>query len=170
MKQCLIVIDMQNGVFSLKRPVYREDALVEAVQKTVRFARNHGIPVVFSLHGNGTFLREGTAEHQVIGALHVENGDILIRKSKPDIFDGTNLDTVLRQRGISSLIVAGVISNGCVRRACESALAKGYAVTLAEDAHSTFYAGAEKVIAQVNREMERAGVRLLLAGGLCLEK
>ena len=26
MKRCLIVIDMQNGVFSLKRPVYRKDA------------------------------------------------------------------------------------------------------------------------------------------------
>ena len=170
MNRCLLVIDMQNGVFSLQRPVYRKDALVEHVQEAVRFARDQGIPVIFSLHENDTFLKAGSEGHRMIGALRTENGDVLLRKSKPDIFDGTKLDELLRQRGISSLLVAGVISNGCVRRACETALAKGYAVTLIEDAHSTFYAGAEKVIARVNRDMAQAGARLLSADRLRMEK
>ena len=116
---------MQNGVFSLKRPVYRKNALIENVRKTIRFAREHGIPVVFSLHENDTFLRAGTAGHR--------------------------------------LIVAGVISNGYVRRACQSALEKGYSVTLVKDAHSTFYGNAEKAVGRVNREMESAGARVVPA-------
>lgn len=163
MKQCLIVIDMQNGVFSLKRPVHRKDALVENVLKTIRFAREHSIPVVFSLHENGTFLRAGTAEYQLIGALSVREEETIIRKSQPDVFAGTNLDEALRRRGISSVIVAGVISNGCVRRACQSALERGYSVTLVKDAHSTFYNNADKVIGRVNREMESAGARVVPA-------
>ena len=163
MKRCLIVIDMQNGVFSLKRPVYRKDALVENVLKTIRFARDHGISVVFSQHENDTFLRTGSDGHRIVDALSVREEDTVIRKPRPDIFAGTNLDETLRQRGISSLMITGVISNGCVRHACQSALEKGYSVTLVKDAHSTFYAGPEKVITRVNREMELAGASILTA-------
>lgn len=166
MRQCLIVIDMQNGIFSMKRPVYRRDALVKNVGKAVRFARERNIPVVFSLHENNTFLKTVSEGHRMIDELRAKRGDTLIRKSHPDIFTGTGLEEILKRLGITSLIVAGVISNGCVREACETALAKGYSVTLVEDAHSTFYASAEKVIDRVNLEMERAGARLASAEGL----
>lgn len=52
----------------------------------------------------------------------------------------------------------------CVKAACLSALSTGYDVCLLSDAHSTFYKNAETIIAQTNRDMEAAGVRLLTAG------
>ena len=169
MKQALIVIDMQNGVFSLKRPVYRKDALAASVKKAVRFARNNGMPVMFSLHENDTFLRRGTEGHRLIDALEARAGDLAVHKSQPDIFVDTDLDAVLRRRGIAALIVTGVISNGCVRRACQSALEKGYSVTLVKDAHSTFYANAATIVERINLEMKRAGVRLVSVDALCAD-
>ena len=52
----------------------------------------------------------------------------------------------------------------CVKAACLSALSRGYDVFLLSDAHSTFCKNAEKIIAETNREMEAAGVRLLTVG------
>lgn len=59
------------------------------------------------------------------------------------------------------MIVAGLLSNGCVRDACLGALKRGYAVCLLRDAHSTVYQNAKKIIGDVNREMEAAGVRVI---------
>ena len=57
MKQALIVIDMQNGVFA-RRPVYRKDTLIGNVRSALQHAGDHGYPVIFSLHANNTFLLE----------------------------------------------------------------------------------------------------------------
>ncbi len=166
MKQGLLVMDLQRGVFSLQRPVYQADALLRNVQQTLRFARERGLPVIFSLHGNDTFLQEGTPGHSLLDGLAVRPADILVRKSKPDVFADTELDAVVRNLELTSLLVTGVISNGCVRQACLSALERHYEVTLIKDAHSTFYANAETVIRRVNREMETAGARIVSADEL----
>ena len=161
MKQCLLVIDMQNAVFSLKRPVYRKEILIENVQQAVAIAGERGMQVVYSLHENDTFLKKGTFGHRLTGPLAVREGDLLIHKSKPDVFGDSYLEETLRRLHIASLTIAGVISNGCVRTACLSALAKGFAVTLLSDAHSTFFANPEKHIAGVNSAVERAGARVI---------
>ena len=166
MKQCLIVIDMQNAVFALKKPVYRKDKLIENVAKAVRTAREHGMQIIFSLHENDTFLKKGTDGHQLLEPLVVLDGDLVVNKHRQDIFDGSNLEETLRDMGVASLIITGVISNGCVKTACLSALGKGFDVVLVKDAHSTCYANAEKIIGRVNRDIEVAGARVIPADEL----
>lgn len=163
---CLLVIDMQTGVFGLKRPVFRERELVENVQAAVAFARSGGIPILFSLHENKTFLRPGTPRHGMAKGLEILRGDTVIRKKHPDIFKETNLEETLRKNRVSTVILAGLISNGCVRDACLSALARGYRVVLVRDAHSTFYANAAHMIEQTNAEMAAAGALPVAAGDL----
>ncbi|MBN1778074.1 MAG: cysteine hydrolase [Clostridiales bacterium] len=161
MKQCLIVIDMQNAVFALKRPLYRKEKLIENVGKAIRLARERGIQIIFSLHENDTFLKKGTDGHRLVEPLAVSQDDLVVNKPRPDIFDGSNLEETLREMGVTSLIVTGVISNGCVKTACLSALKKGFDVTLVKDAHSTCYANAEKIIGRVNRDMESTGAHVI---------
>lgn len=43
---------------------------------------------------------------------------------------------------------------------------RGYGAVLLSDAHSTFYKDAAKIIGFINREMERAGVRIIEANEL----
>lgn len=166
MKHCLIVIDMQKGVFGLKRAVHGEEQLIQNVQTAIRFAREHNVRVMFSLHENDTFLKPGTPGHPIIGDLDVLEGDTVIRKKHPDIFTDTNLIDILEQDHISSVIIVGLISNGCVMRACQSALDHRLNVILLKDAHSTFYNHAEEIIERVNREMERAGASVVSADEL----
>jgi len=163
---CLIVIDMQKGVFGLKRPVYHERELIEHVKTAVRLARQSGFPVMFSLHENNTFLQPDTPGHGLRNELDILPGDTVIRKKHPDVFAETNLEEILEKNQISTIIIAGLISNGCVRCACLAALAKGFRVVLVKDAHSTFFGDPAKIIEQINTELEAAGARIVAAGEL----
>ena len=160
MKVCLLVVDMQKGIFGLKQPVYDAENLIRNVNKAICFAREQGIRVIFTQHENGSFLKSGTAGHGIVGEIKVCNGDVLIAKKHPDAFLDTGLDGMLKAQGITGLIVAGLISNGCVKDACLSALEKGYVVILPSDAHSTFYSGGKKIVETVNRDMDSAGARV----------
>ena len=113
--------------------------------------------MIFSRHENNTFLKRETEGCQIIDELEIMQGDTVIEKKHPDIFMGTGLDEILLKNRISSVMIAGLISNGCIQAACLSALNKHYQVILIGDAHSTIYTNAEKIIEKVNCQMEKAG-------------
>jgi nicotinamidase-related amidase len=167
MKYCLIVIDMQKGIFSLKQRVENAPELMRNIQLALACARQHDIDIVFSQHANDTFLRPGSEGHALVDSLSVMPGDTVLAKTQPDILTGAGLAERLRERHITALIIAGLISNGCVQSACLSALAHGFDVVLLSDSHSTFYRQADKVVARVNGAMAAAGVRLLSTAELC---
>ncbi len=168
MKQCLIVIDMQKGIFGLKQEVYQKDELIQNVKTAIRFARDKGIGVIFTQHGNDTFLKSGTEGHQIIDDLQVLPGDEVILKKHPNIFLDTSLDSLLKRDQISLVIILGLISNGCVKDACLSAMHRKYNVILVKDAHSTFYKSAASLIDRVNAEMQKAGAFIVPADGLAM--
>ena len=161
MKYCLLIIDVQKGIFALKQPVYNAESIIQNIDMAVRFAREKGIRVVFSRHENNSFLKSGTEGHAIVDALKVCEGDSLIPKRHPDAFADTGLDDMLKTEGVTDLIITGLISNGCVKDTCLSALKKGYNVILPGDAHSTFYSNGKKVVEGVNRDMEKAGARVV---------
>ncbi len=164
MRCALLVIDMQKAIFELKRPVYAADGLIRSVNAAINAARAGGVQVIFTRHENKSFLIKGTPGWRTADEIDVREYDVILEKKHPDVFVDTGLDGLLKAGGINTLIVAGLISNGCVKTACLSAIQRGYDVFLLSDAHSTFYKNAETIIAQTNREMEAAGVRLLTAG------
>lgn len=164
MKCALLVVDMQKAIFVLKQPVFAADGLIQSVNAAICAARARGIQVVFTRHENKSFLVKGSPGWQIADGIDVREIDAVIEKKHPDVFADTGLDGLLKAEGIDTLIVAGLVSNGCVKAACLSAKQRGYAVCLLSDAHSTLYKNAEKIIAETNRDMEAAGVRLITVG------
>ncbi len=154
---CLMVIDAQEGVFNLKRPVYNKGGLVENINLLLNWARVNNTRVYFSQHENSTFLKRGSASWEIVDGLTVDVSDVVINKDKPGIFEGTQMHDRLKAGHISTIYVSGLISNGCVKDTCLDALKYGFDVVLVADAHSTFYANAEKVIHHINEEIEKAG-------------
>ena len=59
--------------------------------------------------------------------------EILLSKSCSGVFAGTNLDFLLRRLGVTSLIVGGVVTNGCVEHAVIHGHDLGYACVLVAD-------------------------------------
>jgi nicotinamidase-related amidase len=56
------------------------------------------------------------------------------------VFNGTNLNYVLNNLGIRTLVIAGVVTSGCVELAVRDASDLGFAVVVVEDATATWSA------------------------------
>ena len=63
-----------------------------------------------------------------------EGDEIVINKTTESVFNSTNIDRLLRNMGISNVIVVGVVTNGCVEGAVRGASERDYGTILVEDA------------------------------------
>ncbi|MGZ8202252.1 MAG: cysteine hydrolase family protein [Burkholderiales bacterium] len=75
----------------------------------------------------------GTWGWQVIEALAPLPGEIVINKYRSSGFHGTELEIILGDRGITSLILVGVSTHGCVEATARDAELRDYYVTVVED-------------------------------------
>ncbi len=66
------------------------------------------------------------------------SGELIITKSVQNAFIGTDLDTFLRSRQISSLVICGVITNNSVETTARMAGNLGYETYVVADATATF--------------------------------
>lgn len=82
----------------------------------------------------GDRLRPGTWGAAVIDQLAALPGDIVIDKAGYSAFEGTDLEAQLRSRGITTIIVCGVVTYACVLATAFSAFDRGFDLVLASDA------------------------------------
>jgi len=62
----------------------------------------------------GKLLARGGWDYELVQALPPQPGDIVIEKPRYSAFFNTNLDSLLRARGIRSLVFTGIATNVCV--------------------------------------------------------
>ena len=84
----------------------------------------------------GSLLAKGTWDYDLVDELTPQAGDIVIPKTRYSGFYNTNLDSMLRSRGIRNLVFTGIATNVCV----ESTLRDGFfleyfGVVLADATH-----------------------------------
>ncbi|GAN77328.1 pyrimidine utilization protein B [Acidisphaera rubrifaciens] len=82
----------------------------------------------------GTLLAKGTWDYALVDALTPEPGDIVIPKTRYSGFFNTNIDSVLRSRGIRTLVFVGVATNVCVESSLRDAFHLEYFGVVLEDA------------------------------------
>jgi nicotinamidase-related amidase len=82
----------------------------------------------------GIHCAPGAVESQVIAPVAPQGDEFVLAKSCASAFNGTPLDHILRNLGITHLVVAGVVLTGCVEGAVRDAADRGYEVVVAEDA------------------------------------
>ena len=82
----------------------------------------------------GKLLTFGTWDFQIVDELAPQPADIVIVKSRYSGFYGTNLDSVLRGKGIRNLLMAGIASNVCVESTLRDAFFHEYWPVMIEDA------------------------------------
>ncbi|MBT55312.1 MAG: pyrimidine utilization protein B [Mameliella sp.] len=81
----------------------------------------------------GQLLAKGGWDYALIDALEVKDGDILVPKSRYSGFVNTPLDSILRSRGIQTLLVCGVATNVCVETTIRDAFGLEYHPVMVED-------------------------------------
>jgi ureidoacrylate peracid hydrolase len=86
------------------------------------------------------FVPRGSWDALVPAAIAPADDEIVLPKTSSSVFISTNIDYVLRNLGVRSLIVVGVLTDQCVDSAVRDACDLGYLVTVATDACATLTA------------------------------
>ncbi len=159
-KNCLIIIDVQVGIFNLKHTVFKKEILINNIKTLVQEARKKQYSMIFTQHENETFLKKNTLDWKIVPELEPSNVDRIVMKTHPSIFKETRIEQFLDEIKPKKLYICGLITNGCIKQACIEALEKGYDVTLIADAHSTFNKNPKKIINEWNQKLEEIGVKL----------
>jgi nicotinamidase-related amidase len=165
-RQALLVIDVQQGLFQKSHPIYQADELLKNINSLVERAHRAGVPVFYIQHSDQRDLVQGSNGWELHPGLKPLENDIFISKQKSNSFEETNLDEILRSKGIDSLVVTGLVTHGCVKNGCLGAKQLGYKVTLAQDTHSSYSARAAELIAEWNEKLRLENVDLKPASGI----
>jgi ureidoacrylate peracid hydrolase len=155
----VLVIDVQND-FCAPGGFYDRigadltgiQAMIPRLQRFLANAREAALPVIFAaagydakylssvqrerhLRGFGQVLPvcpSGTWGSQFFGVAP-EPGEPVIIKRRYSAFHGTELDVLLRSRGIRTIVLAGVATNVCVEAAARDACMRDYYVVIVDD-------------------------------------
>ena len=139
MVKALLVIDVQNGVFSWEGTrVCEGDSLVDTINGMIASARENGSPVGFIQHQD-EWLVPGSQLFELVSGLDARpEVDLMVVKQHGSAFHGTSLEASLRGIGVDELVVCGLQTEFCVDSTVRHAHTLGFPVTLVADAHSTY--------------------------------
>ncbi len=153
-RTCLLVIDMSNAFLKAGSPleVARGRDVIPRLRKLTEVCRDKGIPVIFTTQAHrqdgsdlGLFaafrpemqakriLFEGTEDVEFYEDIKPEKGDIILTKRKFSALLGTELDSMLRSKGIDTIIIGGVATNMCCESTARDARMMDYKVIFLSD-------------------------------------
>ena len=98
-------------------------------------------------------VKEGSPASKIIPELRPAKGETVIRKKSYDAFRGTRLETLLRKKKITRLVITGVMTHLCCDSLAREAFERGFQVFLPVDA-----------LASYNEELHLAALKTLTHG------
>lgn len=141
MKQALLVIDVQNEYFTGKLPITFPTGSKEKILAAMDYARAAHIPVVVIQHTNldpeAVTFRKGTNAWELHHDIKQRHADMSIEKNLPGSFTLPMLDAYLKKNAISTVTIAGYMTQMCCDTTARQAFHRGYTVNFLSDATGT---------------------------------
>jgi ureidoacrylate peracid hydrolase len=109
------------------------EVLYTVIESLTRDGRDRSLDYKIS----GIHVPKGSWDARVLDEIAPAEDEIVIPKTSSSVFISTNVDYVLRNLGVRSLIIAGVLTDQCIDSALRDACDLGYLVTVATDACAT---------------------------------
>jgi nicotinamidase-related amidase len=137
----LLLIDIQQG---FDEPVWgrRNNPQAEGnVAKLLEAWRKTSRPVIHIQHcstGANSPLRPGQSGNDFKPEAVPLDGEPVMQKNVNSAFIGTSLENYLRERGLGTLVVAGLTTNHCVSTTARMAGNLGFETFVVDDATATF--------------------------------
>lgn len=178
-RAAFLLIDMQNGFIDGASPlcIAGAAATVPACSHALAAAREHGLAV---FHVRRAYAADGSDVEAVRWEAWAEGGrplssadpmslacpselapapgEPVVVKPSWSAFFGTDLDALLRARGIGTLVLAGTTTPNCVRSTAYDGLARGFNVAVLRDATSSRSPEAQEANLA---DMEAADIQLI---------
>lgn len=140
-KKALILIDFENEWIDKNSEYYVGDigGVIDRVNNLIDYCRQNGYKIVFTRHveeeSDGAFALD-SANTEIIADLDKKNSDILITKHKISPYYETSMKEELL--GIDSIVVAGILTNLCVRSMVHDAYDRDLDIRLIKDCCVSF--------------------------------
>ena len=145
----VLVVDMLQDFVYGALACDRGKAIVPATARLLDAAREAGIPVIFcndchlpkidrelALWGDHAIV--GTPGAEVIPELNLCEKDYVVPKRRYSGFFQTDLDILLKELGVDTVIMTGLHAHMCVRHTSADAYMLGYEVVVAKEATDSF--------------------------------
>jgi nicotinamidase-related amidase len=156
---CLVVWDVQNG---LVEGCFNRDVFLKNIQTLIEGVRGK-LPIVYTLitplpktfqsswglysmlrrfkvddlEKIPVFMAPNSKEREIPEVVGSKPGDIVLEKATPNIFLGTNFESMMRNRGIQTLIFSGIATEIGVETSARDAGARGFYPVIATDCVSS---------------------------------
>jgi nicotinamidase-related amidase len=155
-RTALVNVDMQN-CFVEGSPIAAPDGLAvqQRINRVAAACRRAGILVIHTSHvfrpdGSNIgvlgeinpivkigILSKGSESAALHKGLSVDAGDILLDKPRFGAFQSTDLELILRSRGIDTVIVTGIATNVCCETTAREASVRDFRVLFLSDGTAT---------------------------------
>jgi nicotinamidase-related amidase len=140
-KRALLVIDAQNEYFTGKLPISYPAGSLSNVLIAMDAASAKGQSVVVIQHASpqpdAAVFRKGSKQWELHPEVAARPHDVLVHKSLPGSFTGTELETWLRRRAVETVVIAGYMTQMCCDTTARQAMHLGFGVEFLSDATGT---------------------------------
>lgn len=175
-RTALLLIDVQNKVFNdeeaARNPYFHDRAarsVIPNLQMLIGHMRGVGGEVMYTVMENltkdgrdrsldyklsGFFIPKGSWEAKVCDAVSPGGDDIVLPKTSSGVFNSTNIEYLLRNIGIDTVLVTGFLTDQCVDHTIRDAADRGFYPVCVADACATY-------------SQERHDAALRAFGGYC---
>lgn len=156
-RTALLILDLQNSNCTAERRPRCVTSLPRIIELLAR-CREQGVPVVYTLTSNAT-VEDIREEVRPLGGEPVVASGV-------DKFFGTDLEDILREKGIEAVVLVGTSAHGAVLHTATGAALRGFEVIVPIDGISATEPYAEQYTAWhlANSPGTRARVRLSSTG------
>ena len=133
------------------------EVVVPNIQRLIRMFQDQSRKIVFTRNGNvtatgdemtgrlkakfaagGPRSRRGRSGYQIDERLSLRDVDLVVDKLTSGAFTASLLDHALRNMGIRSVVISGILTDACVFGTARAAAELGYNSLLCEDACATY--------------------------------
>ncbi len=149
MKPALLVIDMLNDFVKGSLKIPGAERIVDNIKVLVDEFRRLNLPVIYVCDSHikgvdqelkiwGDHAIRGTWGAQVIDELKPDERDFIVLKRRYSGFFQTDLELLLKELEVDTVVLTGVSTDICVQHTAADAFFRGYKIVVVEDATAAF--------------------------------
>jgi len=135
-----MINDFVTGVFNSDRAA----KIIPDIKALLDFAREKKVPIVHATDAHlpnvdpefdvwGSHAVTGTWGAEIVDELKPHKGDFRVLKRKYSAFQGTDLDQLLRELKVDTVILTGVVTDICIQHTAADAFFRGYKIIVPKD-------------------------------------
>ncbi|PIN76229.1 hypothetical protein COV18_00320 [Candidatus Woesearchaeota archaeon CG10_big_fil_rev_8_21_14_0_10_37_12] len=137
----LILVDFEKEWTDKSSDYFVGDVseLIEKTNKLIGYCRKNDYKIIFTTHiekDSDEAFAENSENVEIIDEINKQDSDVLIKKNKISPFFKTDLDKHLE--GIDEIVIAGILTNLCVRSLAQDAYDRDFKITIIKDCCRAF--------------------------------